>query len=88
MSSVSCSNLGEINYMFLGSQVRNSAHLLTHLLTRVKSRDASASKKVPVFRTKFYKNEPIFRIGHTGGPIEVEDSVVYYFDYLALSNFQ
>ena len=46
------------------------------------------TKKVPVFRPKFYKNEPIFRIGHTGGPIEVEDSVVYYFDYLSLSNFQ
>ena len=43
MSSVSCSNLGEINYMILGSQVQNYDSL-THLPTRVKSRDASASK--------------------------------------------
>ena len=45
MSSVSCSNLGEINYMILGSQVQNYDSL-THLLTRVKSRDASASKNM------------------------------------------
>ena len=40
-----CSNLGEINYMILGSQVWNY-DLPTYRLTRVKSRDASASKNV------------------------------------------
>ena len=48
-------------------QIRNSAHLINDLLTRVKSRDASASKKD--------KGLPGVKDERAGGGREIEDHV-------------
>ena len=57
-------------------QIRNSADSLTHLLTRVKSRDASASKNVTDERTDGRTDKAFLGVGLSRNIRTLNNSVI------------